>query len=172
MSEGVDFNDSRFNYNYTEATKAGIKTGFYHFFRFDKDGVDQALNFVRTIGSRKSDLGLAIDVEKSGNIDSIPTELVVSRLIRMVDYLNLLGHRVTFYTNLEGYNEYIADNFPGYPLWICRFKENPVNAEWTFWQYSHSGHVDGIDGKVDLDVFCGSEKEWQSFLNGAVWPYE
>lgn len=171
VSEGRDFNDARFLKNYEAAKSAGLKTGFYHFFRFDRDGVEQAMNFVRTIGSRHTDLGLAIDVEKAGNKDSIPTELVVQRLTRMVDYLNLLGYRVTFYTNLDGYYEYIADNFPGAPLWICRFKEYPVNAEWTFWQYSHTGKVDGINGKVDLDAFCGSREEWEAFLNGAIWPY-
>lgn len=171
VSEGGDFNDRNFVRNYEGARGAGLKTGFYHFFRFDRDGIVQALNFVRTIGSRKSDLGLAIDVEKDGNKTSVPKELIVKHLTSMVEYLNLLGYRVTFYTNLEGYYDYIAENFPGAPLWICRFKENPVNAEWTFWQYSHSGIIEGIEGKVDLDAFCGTRKEWEAFLNGAVWPY-
>ena len=84
----------------------------------------------------------------------------------MVDYLNLLGHRVMFYTNREGYYEYLADTFPGAPLWICGFSENPINAEWTFWQFNHRGRVDGITGDVDLNAFCGSREEWQSFLEG------
>ena len=171
VSEGRDFNDSRFNKNYEAAVKAGLKIGFYHFFRFDRNGVEQAINFIETIGDRKSDLGLAIDVEKAGNKDSIPVDSVVSRLTAMVDYLNLSGHRVTFYTNLEGYYEYIADYFPGSLLWICRFKQNPINAEWTFWQYSHSGKIDGINGKVDLNVFCGNRNEWKNYLEGGIWPY-
>lgn len=170
-SEGVDFNDKNFKRNYEGAKAAGLKTGFYHFFRFDTDGVEQGVNFVRTVGSRRAELGLAIDVEKAGNKDSIPTDSIIDRLYSMVDYLNLLGYRVTFYTNFDGYIDYLAENFPGAPLWICRFQENPLNAEWTFWQYSHSGEVDGIEGKVDLNAFCGNEKEWDAFLKGALWPY-
>ena len=50
----------------------------------------------------------------------------------MVEYLNLLGHRVMFYSNRDGYYEYLADAFPGAPLWICGFSENPIHAEWSF----------------------------------------
>ena len=89
----------------------------------------------------------------------------------MVDYLNLLGHRITFYTNKEGYYDYIADLFPGAPLWICSFSSNPINAEWTFWQFNHHGKVRGIRGDVDLNAFCGSREDWEDFLNGAHWPY-
>lgn len=170
-SEGRDFKDKKFRENYNRAKSAGLKTGIYHFFRFDRDGVEQAINFLKTVGSRRPELGLVIDVEKNGNPDTVPKATVNSRLTAMVEYLNLLGHRVMFYTNLDGYYEYLADSFPGYPLWICRFQENPINAEWSFWQFNHRGVVKGIDGKVDLNVFCGNRDEWNAFLNGALWPY-
>ena len=63
-SEGSDFKDKNFKTNYAKAKKAGIKTGAYHFFRFDKDGVDQAINFLKAVGNRRLDLGLAVDVEQ------------------------------------------------------------------------------------------------------------
>lgn len=170
-SEGKDFKDKRFRENYDKAKQAGLKIGIYHFFRFDRDGVEQALNLLKTIGARKPDLGIVIDVEKTGNPDSIPLDSVNMRLSQMVDYLNLLGHRVMFYTNREGYYDYIADTFPGSPLWICGFTENPINAEWTFWQFNHRGKVDGIEGDVDMNAFCGSRDEWETFLNGGIWPY-
>lgn len=170
-TEGRDFKDKRFRSNYDKARAAGLKTGIYHFFRFDRDGVEQALNLMRTVGKRRPELGIVIDVEKTGNPDTIATETVTRRLSEMVDYLNLLGHRVMFYSNREGYYEYLADTFPGAPLWICGFSENPINAEWTFWQFNHRGRVDGISGDVDLNAFCGSREEWQSFLEGNLWPY-
>lgn len=170
-TEGGDFKDRNFRVNYDKATKAGLKKGIYHFFRFDRDGVEQALNLLRAVSYRKPELGLVIDVEKAGNPDSIPIEVVNRRLIEMVDYLNLLGHRVMFYTNREGYYDYLAETFPGQPLWICGFQENPIHAEWTFWQFNHRGRVDGIKGDVDMNAFCGSRQEWESFLQGSLWPY-
>jgi len=170
-SEGKDFKDKMFRQNYDKAKKAGLKIGIYHFFRFDRDGVEQALNLLKTIGERKPDLGIVIDVEKTGNSASVPQDSVNIRLSQMVDYLNLLGHRVMFYTNREGYYDYIAETFPGSPLWICGFSENPINAEWTFWQFNHRGKVDGINGDVDMNAFCGSRDEWKNFLKGGLWPY-
>ena len=117
------------------------------------------------------DLGLVIDVESAGNPEGVDPDVIKKRLTNMVEYMNLLGHRVMIYTNLDGYYDYIADTLPGFPLWICRFKENPINAEWTFWQFDHHGKIDGVEGDVDLNAFCGSREEWERFLQGDVWPY-
>lgn len=171
-SEGVNFKDENFRINYSKAQHAGLKTGAYHFFRFDKDGVEQAMNFLNSIGKRSFELGLAIDIEKTGNPDGIPLDSIAFRLSSMIDYLNLKGYRVTLYSNRDGYFDYLMENFPGFPLWICSFSEIPFNAEWTFWQYDHHGRVSGIKGDVDLNAFCGSGKEWENFLNGSLWPYE
>lgn len=170
-TEGTDFKDKAFRRNYANAVRAGLKTGIYHFFRFDRDGVEQALNLLKAVGPRRPELGLVIDIEQAGNPDSIPVQTVTDRLTSMVDYLNLLGHRVMFYTNRDGYYTYLAENFPGAPLWICAFYESPIMAEWTFWQYSHRGRIDGVKGEVDLDAFCGTRDEWKNYLDGQLWPY-
>lgn len=170
-TEGVDFKDKNFQKNFRNAKTAGLKTGIYHFFRFDRDGVEQAINLMQSVGGRRPELGLVIDVENTGNPDSVPKEKIIRNLTQMVDYLNLLGHRVMFYTNRDGYYDYIAENFPGAPLWICGFSENPINAEWTFWQFNHRGRVDGINGNVDLNAFCGTREEWENYLDGDLWPY-
>jgi len=163
-SEGGDFHDEKFKTNHNGARRAGLKVGAYHFFRFDRDGVEQAINLLRAVDGHWLDLGLVIDIEAHGNPEGIPPAIVVDRLVAMVDYLNLLGHHVTFYTNRDGYYDYIADNFNGYPIWICSFSSNPLNAEWQYWQYDHHGRVQGIDGDVDLNVFYGNREEWENAI--------
>ncbi|MDE6668826.1 MAG: hypothetical protein K2K26_03970 [Muribaculaceae bacterium] len=170
-SEGEDFRDNNFRLNYDKARHAGLKIGAYHFFRFDKEGVPQAINLLRAVGSRPLDLGLVIDVEEFGNAKDVEREVVGRRLRHMVDYLTLLGRRVTFYTNRKGYYDYLVEEFPGFQLWICSFNSTPISAEWTFWQHNHHGAIKGIKGDVDLNTFCGSRDDWQRFLDGAVWPY-
>lgn len=162
-SEGLDHRDSLFARNIDRARLAGLKTGAYHFFRFDREGPDQAVNFLSSLGGRNPELGLVIDVEQTGN-PKVEPEDVKRRLSSMVEYMNLLGHRVMIYTNLEGYYDFIEEILPGCPLWICRFKENPINAEWTFWQYDHHGKVDGVKGDVDLNAFNGSREEWEAIF--------
>lgn len=171
-SEGDTFRDENFRINYEKASHAGLKIGAYHFFRFDCGGVSQGRNLLKAIGSRKLDLGIAIDIEKAGNPDDVDSTLIVQRLYAMVDYLNLSGYKVCIYSNREGYYDYVNNALPGACLWICSFHPVPIEAEWTFWQYYHHGKVAGIRGDVDLDVFCGSRVEWNNYLEGAQWPYE
>lgn len=159
-SEGKDFKDKQFQKNYRTAGRAGLKRGAYHFFRFDKDGVDQAVNFIQAVGKRKLELGLVIDIESEGNPEGYDGEKIREQLQSMIDFLNLLGYRVTLYTNVSGYEKYLLNTFAGQPLWICSFSSTPFDAEWTFWQYDHHGKVPGIEGDVDLNAFSGSKEEW------------
>lgn len=169
-SEGEDFKDSNFRLNYDKAVTAGLKTGAYHFFRFDKDGVAQAQNLLQAVGGRHLDLGLAVDVEKQSNDTTISRDLVKERLTTMIEYLNLKGYRVILYSNNEGYYDIIRSAAPGECLWICSFNSIPINENWTFWQYDHHGKVRGIRGDVDLDAYSGNRKEWEEFLRQQQYP--
>lgn len=164
-TEGVTFKDKKFTDNYDKAGEAGLARGAYHFFRFDKDGVEQAINLLETIGDRKLELGVAIDIETSGNPGDIDIDIVKEKISAMVDYLNLRGIAPTLYCNKKDYYQYLSDSFPGNSLWICSFSEDPISADWTFWQYNHKGNVKGINGKVDLNVFNGKPSDWQQFIN-------
>lgn len=163
-SEGVSFKDKNFYINYNEAGKVGMKRGAYHFFRFDKDGVEQALNLLDVIGDRNLEMGVAVDVESSGNPEGIEDALVKDRLATMVEYLNLRGLAPTLYCNKKDYYSYLEDSFPGHSLWICALSEDQIASEWTFWQYSHTGTFSGVKGAVDINVFGGSRDDWCSFL--------
>lgn len=163
-SEGATHRDENFNLNYSKAVRAGLAVGAYHYFRFDVDGIAQAVNFCKVIGESKLAVGAVIDVEDYGNATGVETEVIVDELSSMADYLSMKGHRVIIYTNKDGYYDYIYGRLGLYPLWICSFSEVPISAEWTFWQYNHRGRVKGIKGDVDLNVFSGSEKEWVEFI--------
>lgn len=164
-SEGVSHRDENFVLNYQKARHAGMKVGAYHFFRFDRDGVEQAMNFVKSVGNRHLDLGMVIDVEEEGNPKNVPLDSIKLRLEMMVEYLNMTGHRVTFYSNREGREKYLLEDYPDLPLWICSFNsENALNRDWTFWQYNHRGKVSGIRGNVDLNAFNGSREDWEKMF--------
>lgn len=163
-SEGTDFRDSNFRLNYDKARDAGMMIGAYHYFRFDADGVDQAVNLMNTVGGRMLDLGIAVDVEEQGNATGVPPNVIRERLHDMTEYLNLRGYRVLFYTNRDGYYDFLMPEFEGMPLWICSFNRTPINADWTFWQFNHRGKVKGIRGDVDMNAFSGNRDDWRAFL--------
>lgn len=161
-SEGVSFRDENFVLNYQKARHAGMRVGAYHYFRFDRDGIEQAVNFLNAVGRRHLDLGLAIDVEEQGNARGVPVDSVKARLQLMVEYLNMAGHRVTLYSNRAGWEKYLMPEFEGMPLWICSFNdENAMSGDWTYWQHNHRGKVAGVRGDVDINAYSGSRSQWE-----------
>lgn len=151
-TEGESFADKRFEANYAAARDAGLLVGAYHFFRFDCDGRVQANHFLNVIGDREFDFPLVLDVEESGNPAGHRREEVVATLREAISHLELRGYDVMLYTNKGGYRKFVSSDFPGYKLWICSFTDPPGPAEWYMWQYTHRGHVDGVDGQVDINI--------------------
>jgi lysozyme len=172
-SEGVDHHDSKFDINFDNARKAGLKVGAYHFFRKNTDGLNQAKNFLETIGWRKLDLPLVIDVEDWSNDKNVKDDRTQKHLDAMIDNLRSRGHQVMIYTNGDGYKKYIKDGQININLWLCAFK-NPDKLKHIphqMQQYSHWGRVKGIWGDVDLNVFNGSQQQWDKWLKDLT-PYQ
>ena len=165
-SEGRTFVDRNFRRNHAEARRVGIPVGAYHFFRFGAPGVEQSDNLRAVLDSLTIDLPVAIDVEESGNKNDISTDTVVKHLREMVDDLRTHGHRVIIYTNKDGYARFVYRNFEDTELWICSFTDPPMalGGRWTLWQHSHSEHLPGVRGSVDLNTFNGSATEFAAYL--------
>lgn len=151
-TEGTDFKDSMFVDNTRRAREAGLKVGAYHFFRFDTDGQLQAINLLHSIRNRKFDFPIVVDIERFGNPEGEQPSKIISRLATMLQHLSGNGIDVLLYSNKDDYDRYLRDNFGSYPLWICSFTAPDPDINWTLWQYSHRGKVDGIDGNVDLNT--------------------
>lgn len=164
-TEGASFKDPRFLENYHGAKNAGLKTGAYHFFRFDVDGTLQGINIVNSIGQLHLDMPVAIDVEEWANPGDISTAVILDRLDNLVAHLRRSGLDVMLYTNKNGHHRFLRSRRNhGIPLWICSFSETPPDMDWLLWQYTHRGQISGISGPVDINVFNGSDNDWQQWL--------
>lgn len=165
-SEGVNYKDPRFDTNISNARNAGLKVGAYHFFRKDKDGAEQARNFMRVVKGVDVDMPYVIDVEDWGNSYFTRNSETVRNLRAMVDCLEKAGMRIMVYTNKDGYRKYLKEHFPEVKLWLCTFMHpDKLSAfQWDMHQYSHWGTVSGIQGEVDLDVFNGNCEQWERWL--------
>lgn len=168
-SEGVDHLDSLFATNYDRAKANDLKVGAYHFFRKKTDGLNQAKNFLEAVGWRKFDMPLIIDVEDWSN-DDVNDNITQKHFDAMVDNLRSRGYQVMVYTNGNGYKKYVKDGQVNVNLWLCSFK-NPDDIKdipHQLQQYSHWGKVRGVDGEVDLNVFNGSQKEWDQWIENNI----
>ncbi|MCB8963837.1 MAG: glycoside hydrolase family 25 [Bacteroidales bacterium] len=165
-SEGATLPDKAFKKNFEGAKKVGIPVSAYHFFNFNRDGDRQANNFLRRIKLHELDLPPVVDVEEWGNKIRRPRKAIIADLKAFVAIVErAAGRKVIIYTNEDTYKFYIKDHFPANDIWICSFDHKPeIGRPWTFWQYSHTGKLKGVHGKVDFNVFHGNTLEWQRYL--------
>lgn len=151
-TEGTDFKDAMFVDNLRRARQAGLKVGAYHFFRFDTDGELQAINLLHSLRNRRFDFPVVVDIERFGNPDGHEASMIISRLRTMLLHLDKENVDIILYSNKDDYNRYLKGNFSNYPLWISSFTEPESDIEWSIWQYSHRGKIDGVKGDVDLNT--------------------
>ena len=82
------------------------------------------------------------------------------------------GKRPILYTTVDFYEENQLWQISGVEFWLRSVKEHPSDRypgqHWTFWQYSGTGLVPGINGRVDLNTFAGSRAQWQDWLARAT----
>jgi len=164
-TEGSDFTDSLFCYNWESMARHGLKRGAYHFFRGYGCGLEQAIHFLRTVEMAHGDLPPVLDLE---TLDGTQEQAVVEEaLIWLQTVEHFLGIRPILYTNQRFYDRFLASTaLSSYPLWIARYSDQaPVLSDgkyWSIWQYSSSGCVDGISKKVDLNYFRGGLEELEA----------
>lgn len=161
-TEGGDWVDTRFQQNWQESGKAGIRRGAYHFFTLTTPGATQAQHFIATVPKETVALPPVVDLEFPGNSRSRPDVETFRR--ELADFLQRLrehyGTEPVFYTTYDFYNYYLREITMD-RLWIPdwffrprRFAGFPADR-WTFWQFSERGKVRGIRGSVDQNVFVG-----------------
>lgn len=164
-TEGNGNIDPYFKRNWKKAKEAGVIRGAYHFFISSKDGMKQAQNFIKKVTLESGDLPPVLDVEQTNGAGASTIRQEVKEFLDVME----LNYRVKpiIYTNVDFYNRYLKGYFDDYPLWVAHYLQphKPrIKREWTFWQHSESGRVNGILAKVDFNVFNGDSTEFRSLL--------
>lgn len=164
-TEGLGNMDAFFRRNWEKAAEAGMPRGAYHFFIAPKSGADQAENFIRRVELSKGDLPPVLDVEQTYGVSPDKLRAEVRAFLDRVE--THYGVKPIIYTNVDFYNRYLGPEFDQYPLWVAHYlkKDRPrISRSWAFWQYSETGNVDGIRGRVDFNVFNGDSTDFRDLL--------
>jgi lysozyme len=161
-TEGTDLKDSDFQKNWQGAKKVGLTAGAYHFFVPSSDPTLQAKNFIQSVSLEKGDFVPVLDFEIHGKNKSVRKNLTKNAKIWLEIIEKHYGVKPIIYTNGYIYNTYIKENFENYPLWISDYDSQKLShfgedANILIWQHSTNGHLDGIKGNVDFNVFIGSK---------------
>lgn len=169
-TEGSLLQDRQFAANWTGARQAGVRPGAYHFLSYDSPGDTQADNFISQVPVTQGALPPVIDIEFYGEYLERPPEKeqVHAILAPLLERLEAhYGVKPILYVTYRSYYNYLAGGkYDDYPIWCSSPTIFPLVPRWDFWQYSHSGRLDGYHGAqslIDLNVFRGSREQFEAF---------
>ncbi len=172
-TEGGDLLDVEFKNHWRGAGRAGVARGAYHFYYFCTTPEVQAKWFIRNV-PKGNMLPPVLDMEWNPFSPTCATVRPPAREVQdqMRRWLRLVeahyGQRPIIYTTPRFYKENNLSRFRGYEFWLRSTAKTPAEAypgeRWTFWQYSSTGIIEGIEGEVDLNVFSGSRADWNAWV--------
>ena len=165
-TQGIKTVDSSFKETWKNLQNLGILHSAYHFFQSNLDPIQQAEHFIKTVGVLGDrHLPLVADVERweTGDLqDSGKLQDSVESFLKKVEAES--GKKPILYTGSAFSRSYLGTRFGGYPLWVAHYgppkpKISSAWKDWTFWQYTDQGKVDGIQTNTDMNWFNGTEQE-------------
>ncbi|MGI8725255.1 MAG: glycoside hydrolase family 25 protein [Methyloceanibacter sp.] len=172
-TEGGDHLDPKFLQNWYAAKRAGVARGAYHFVYWCRPAHEQALWFMLNVPPDPDALPPVLDVEWNGHSKKCPKK--VSRDVALAKIKLLLaameahtGRKPIIYTDLVFHREVLVGELKDYHFWLRSVAAEPEKVyrqrNWAFWQFSTTGYVPGIKGKVDRNSFNGQQSSWDRVL--------
>lgn len=155
--------------HYEGCKKAGIKVGFYYYSyaKNEEDAKKEALNLISFIKNKQFELPLFYDLEEQ-RIAELGKDLVTKMALAFCRTLKAEGYtNVGVYANLNWFRNYINPEElinEKIKIWLAQWNSSQSithNATFKvdYLQYSNSGSLMGITGRVDLDYAYTSESE-------------
>ena len=146
---------------YINGAKAeGIKVGAYFFSQAvsTEEAIEEA-DYVKTVlGDIKLDYPVAYDWEiikdDDARTDSVSASQATECARAFCDRVKELGYTPILYSpSRELYFKYDLSRLADIDIWYCEYANVPTfYYEFSMWQYSATGTIDGIDGAVDLNI--------------------
>lgn len=154
-TEGVALEDDMYEYNISEARRAGLKVGSYHFYRANASVDEQFANMTSKVKREMQDIIPIVDVEHTGGVGT--AQLVSNLKTFLQKVTQYYGKKPILYTFVNFYNRYFAGNgFEAYPLMIAFYRDAQPELydgrAYMIWQYTSHGDMPGIRGNVDRSV--------------------
>lgn len=174
-SQGSSLEDPKFVENVQGAKAAGLLVGAYHFLGAASAAAarQEAKHFVETMKKAGPlawfDLPPVLDYENNpAGISRAAINQAAAAFLEEVE--RLTGRQPILYTG-NAFAANFDESLGRYDLWIARYSETrvpddrPAWNKWTFWQYTDSGRINGITGKVDLNVYAGTLSDLKAYAS-------
>jgi lysozyme len=171
-TEGGDVLDPLFRENFAKAKAAGVPRGAYHFYYFCTAPEVQAKWYLRHLPKEAGAMPPVLDAEWNHASRTCPGKPSPAKVRNDLSvWLNIVekatGKRPIIYTTPDFYDDNDMGRFEN-DFWLRSTAAHPSERypqeKWTFWQYTGTGKIPGIEGRADINVFRGSEADWRKWL--------
>ena len=146
--------DDRFETNYSGAKAAGLKVGAY-WYSYAMNAYEAELEanvFLEAIKGKQFEYPVFLDLEENKQFATGRANVsgMVDRFCRTVEKA---GYYTGLYMSRAQLLSYVdIDVRNRYCVWCAEWAAKcTYSGAYGLWQYSEKGHVDGINGNVDLD---------------------
>lgn len=153
--------DPYFAANVQGAQAAGVRTGVYIYsYATSVDAAAaEAQMVLQWIEGYNINFPIAFDIE-----DSVQKGLDANTCTAMANtfcsIISAAGYTPILYTYTNFYKTHFTSAM-AYDKWIAQYSDHNDIAGWAIWQYSSSGAVSGISGRVDMNI---AAKDYTAYI--------
>lgn len=159
--------DRKFPEYYSKAKAAGLDVGVYFFAQAinETEAEEEADFVINTLKGYDLDLPVVYDPESIlddvARTDNVSGEQFTKNTLCFCQKISDAGFDPMVYSNMlwEAF-EFDMTKISNYPIWYADYEALPQTPyQFTYWQYSNEGKVDGVSGAVDVDIELIIKKE-------------
>lgn len=176
--------DDRYHSHMQGAVAAGIPVGIYFFSQaVTRAEAEEEADFILSqMGDYPLTLPIVMDYEFAGDAydagriwnAGMTREEATGVCLAFCRRLESAGYRAMLYADANMLTTQLdAEQFcREFPVWLASwYPEARYDGDYTFWQFSDSGTVDGISWPVDLDFWYADPTGWQWDSRGQWYRY-
>lgn len=149
--------DERGYANYLGAKEAGLRVGVYFFSQSVnvKEAIEEAEYALALTQGWELDMPIVYDweyISETARTAKVDTRTLTDCSRAFCDTINTAGRESMIYVS-PWFGVPYPDELTAYPQWLARYTNNmDYKYKFDMWQYTDSGEVPGIAGKVDLNL--------------------
>lgn len=156
--------DTYYKQNIEGALAAGVPVGVYFFSQAitEKEAVEEAQYILNKIKGYNVTLPVVMDFEFAGTgvgrlyNAGLDKAQMTEICLAFCETVKAAGYEPMLYANKVMLTNYLnaSQISSQYDIWLAQYTSEATYAgDYTFWQYTSSGTVDGISGKVDCNFW-------------------
>ena len=158
--------DSKFEYNIKNALANGINCGVYFFSQTvnEAEAIEEADFVINAIKKYNITYPVVIDSEdsnilKTGRADKLSVEMRTKVCKAFCERVKNRGYEPMVYASKYWfYDNLNVKELSNYKTWVAHYlndapsKKTDYKYQYYMWQYTSNGHINGINGDVDLNL--------------------